>query len=82
MDQPYTCTQWGHAFTTYIPPIIDDGIENIVRGWFEVKPGGGVGGYPLTVFINSNMEIYKIHAGSTGMTFTAINEIIEEMLDN
>ena len=82
MGQPYTCTQWGNAFTTSIPPIIDDGIENIIRGWFEVKPGGGVGGYPLTVFINSNMEIYKIHSGSTGMSFTAINEIIEEMLNN
>ena len=82
MNQPYTCTQWGNFFSVSIPSIIDDGTENIIRGWFEVKPGGGVAGYPLTVFINSNMEIYKIHSGSTGMTFAKINEIIEEMLHN
>ena len=79
----YLSKDAGRNFDTLLADnIANDGIENIIRGWCEVNPWGGVGGYPLTVFIDSNMEIYKIHSGSTGMSFVTINEIIEEMLDN
>ena len=72
--------QWGTAGEIGLPPILDDGTENIIREWFTRKPGAPDEGYPLSIFINSNMEIYEILDGGS-MNLLTVNGIISEMLE-
>ena len=72
----YSCLQWGYAGEKFIPPIVDDGALYPFRDLFpmdDVK-------YPLTIFINDEMEIVGIYSVLLGID--DVNAIIQNMLDN
>ena len=56
IGQPYSCDQWGDRYQDFnedvFPLIIDDGVVDEIWPWFHS------GGYPSTVFIDHNMNIY------------------------
>jgi len=74
IGQPYSCTQWGNAGSSGIPPIVDDGTINTFN-WFN-NPGGE---YPLIIFLDHTMEIVNIMGSSPSLTMS--NIIIDVMLD-
>ena len=76
IGQPYTCFGWGYEGTTGIPIIIDDGSnQSIIHNWFDYD-----GAYPDNVFIDHEMNIVNITGGD--MNLTAVNNIIQGMVDN
>ena len=74
-----TCIQWGNAGILGIPPIVDDGVANTVRGLFPPNPDPSATIYPITIFINHNMQIINIEYGSLNLKDT--NLYINCMLD-
>ena len=78
IGQPYSCSQWGNTGSIGIPPIVDDGTENMIFNWFNNPNGSGV--YPLIIFINHTMEIVNIMGSSPSLTMA--NIIIEAMLES
>ena len=78
LGEPYSCLQWGHQGSLFIPSIIDDGFSNPVREWFPSNPSND-SQYPLTVFINHNKEIVKIL--NTTVSMEDANYYINSMLD-
>ena len=62
MNQPYSCVQWGSSGQLYIPPIIDVGDLSPFRDLFPENPDGG-SAYPITLFIDHNMQIINITHG-------------------
>lgn len=89
IGQPYSCSDWGGQGIDNIPPIVNDGIENIVAEWFSQKPNSAAISYPLTIFVDSNMQMYEIldlegeimDSTFVNSTFVnAVNAIIERML--
>ena len=75
IDQPYSCEQWGDRYQDFnedvFPLIIDDGIVDEIWPWFHS------GGYPSTVFIDHNMNIYFKMIGAS---FGPSKETIEAMI--
>ena len=53
-NQPYNCTQWGDQGEINVPPIINDGNENIIGNWFNDFNDNS---RPYTVFIDHNMVV-------------------------
>ena len=77
IGQPFSCTQWGEAEELDIPPIVD-GAFYTVRNWFPKDADTG-SIFPLTIFINHNMQIINIANGSVPFIETKL--YIDCMLD-
>ena len=75
IGQPYSCDQWGDRYQDFnedvFPLIIDDGVVDEIWPWFHS------GGYPSTVFIDHNMNIYFKMIGAS---FGPSKETIEAMI--
>ena len=75
IGQPYSCDQWGDRYQDFnedvFPLIIDDGTVDEIWPWFHS------GGYPSTVFIDHNMNIYFKMIGAS---FGPSKETIEAMI--
>ena len=79
LNQPYSCIQWGIQGELFIPPIIGIGDDLApFRDLFPDNPAGG-SKYPITIFINHNMQIISIQYKPTE---EQINTIIQSMLDS
>ena len=80
IGMPYSCTEWGDSGTPDIPPIsIAISSDNmLIRDWFPEDPITGAE-YPITIFINHNMQIINITFGS--LTLEDTNLYINCMLD-
>ena len=77
LNQPYSCSSWGNQGVTDIPPIVD-GAFYTVRNWFPKDADTG-SIFPLTIFINHNMQIINIANGSVPFIETKL--YIDCMLD-
>ena len=80
IGQPYSCDQWGDRYQDFnedvFPLIIDDGTVDEIWPWFHS------GGYPSTVFIDHNMNIYfKMIGASFGPSKETIEAMIEDCGD-
>ena len=80
IGQPYSCDQWGDRYQDFnedvFPLIIDDGVVDEIWPWFHS------GGYPSTVFIDHNMNIYfKMIGASFGPSKETIEAMIEDCGD-
>tara|TARA_Y100000590_G_C15577486_1_gene961023 strand:+ start:246 stop:521 length:276 start_codon:yes stop_codon:yes gene_type:complete len=74
-----SCAQWGIQGELFIPPIIGVGDDlSPFRDLFPDNPAGG-SKYPITIFINHNMQIISIQYKPTE---EQINTIIQSMLDS
>ena len=75
IGQPYSCDQWGDRYQDFnedvFPLIIDDGTADEIWPWFHS------GGYPSTVFIDHNMNVYFKMIGAS---FGPSKETIEAMI--
>ena len=85
---PYSCTDWGNygildanipsiALVDIVDPTDNTLISNI-RDWFPEDLNTGAE-YPITIFINHNMQIINITFGS--LTLEDTNLYINCMLD-
>jgi len=76
IGQPYTCEQWGDRHQDFnedvFPLMIDDGTEDEIWPWFHS------GGYPSTVFIDHNMNIFF---KMIGVSFAPATSTIDSMID-
>ena len=81
IGQPLSCTNWGDAGTVGIPPIINGTSitdNSLMRNWFAPDPSSGAL-YPLTIFINQEMQIEAIY--HIGLGKEDVDYIIQGMLD-
>ena len=78
LNQPYSCIQWGHKGSLFIPPIINDGELNPVRDWFPINSAND-SQYPITIFINHKMEVVSIQF--TSLSIDDANYYINNMLN-
>lgn len=87
LNQPYSCSEWGGDFGEEdIPPIIHNA-DKIFTRWFE-KPDATSFSYPFTIFIDGNMEVFKIidsvicdpAVDGPDCAFNEVNDTIEQML--
>ena len=79
LNQPYSCAQWGHYGQLHIPPIVEVKEDlSLFRDLFPENPAGG-SAYPITLFIDQNMQIASIQFKPSS---EEVNFIIQTMLDN
>ena len=78
IDEPFTCSQWGHQGVIDIPPIVDDGVLNPVRGWFPIDSDSD-SQFPITIFLDHNMQVVSNQFVS--LSKDDANYFIEQMLD-
>ena len=71
VNQPYSCQNWGDFHEIDTPLIAEiNSTENIsVRSWFPTDPITGAL-YPITIFINHNMQVIHIHHGTLNKSDT------------
>ena len=77
MNQPYSCSQWGNLGTGSNEPLIVHDPSYKFIGWFGCC--GAAEGWPSTVFMNQDMEVYH---KANYMNYMEINYIIDDMLDD
>ena len=91
INQPSSCEFWGEHGAIDIPDIADGtSITNIsdnslitelsIIEWFAPKPGSSGTPYPVTIFINHDMQIQGIYY--TSLSIDDVNYIIRNMLDD
>ena len=79
IGQPYSCTQWGNAGSSGIPPIVDDGVGNVVYDSYEYADGTGAGTHLKIIFLDASLDI--INVLGTIPSLNEANSIIESMLE-
>jgi PKD repeat protein len=77
LNQPYSCSQWGNLGNGSEEPLIIHDPSYKFMGWFGCC--GNSEGWPSTVFMDQNMEVYY---KSNYMGAYEINYTIEQMLEN
>ena len=76
IGQPFSCEMWGDEGTAQIPVIVDDGAGHTFHDLFELV----LDAYPVNVFLDHEMNVVNIT--ETEMNQTAVNNVIQNMVDN
>tara|TARA_B100000945_G_C20207974_1_gene514699 strand:+ start:301 stop:636 length:336 start_codon:yes stop_codon:yes gene_type:complete len=81
LNQPYSCSQWGYSGTPGIPPytLVTSKEGYSIRDLFPLDPVTEAQ-YPITIFINRNMQIINI--AHINLTLEETNLYINCMLDS
>ena len=81
LNQPYSCSQWGYIGTPGIPTytFVASKDGHSIRDFFPLDPITEAQ-YPITIFINRNMQIINI--AHKNLTLEETNLYINCMLDS